>query len=69
MSGGTGTGKDNGAGIQYDNLKETFGAFLSSVKNDTTIRIKSQTNKGKGRFSYLSFAPSAERKTIYEKGL
>lgn len=58
--------KDNGAGIQYDNLKETFGAFLSSVKNDTTIRIKSQTNKGKGRFSYLSFAPSAEWTTIYE---
>lgn len=59
--------EDDGVGIPYNNLDETFGAFLSSVKNDSTIRIKSQMNKGKGRFSYLSFAPSAEWTTIYEE--
>lgn len=58
---------DNGAGIQFDNLKETFGAFLSSLKNDTTIRIKSQTNKGKGRFSYLCFSSAAEWRTVFEQ--
>ncbi|MEA4955812.1 MAG: ATP-binding protein [Pseudoflavonifractor sp.] len=58
---------DNGVGIPFDNLEETFGAFLSSVKNDTTIRIKSQVNKGKGRFSYLCFSPSAEWTTVFDK--
>ena len=56
---------DNGEGISFDNLDNTFGAFLSSIKNDSTIRIKSQTNKGKGRFSYLSFSYSAQWKTVY----
>mgnify|MGYP004617560651 FL=1 len=58
--------KDNGSGIPYKNLKETFGAFLSSLKNTNGIRIKSQFNKGKGRFSYLAFSSSAEWKTVYE---
>ena len=57
--------EDNGEGIHHDNLEETFGAFLSSLKNNSTIRIKSQTNKGKGRFSYLSFSSSATWTTIY----
>lgn len=56
---------DNGIGISYDNLDETFGTFLSSLKNNATIRLKSQTNKGKGRFSYLSFSQSAEWYTVY----
>ncbi len=56
---------DNGTGIEYSNLENTFGAFLYSVKSDASLRIKSQTNKGKGRFSYLSFAPSAEWTTIF----
>lgn len=58
---------DNGSGIVYDNLSSTFGAFLSSIKNDSNIRIKSQSNKGKGRFSYLCFSPSAEWKTTFEQ--
>jgi hypothetical protein len=58
---------DNGTGIPYENLKDTFGAFLSSLKNDSSIRLKSQINKGKGRFSYLCFAPLAEWTTIYRK--
>lgn len=56
---------DNGTGIQYDSLNDTFGAFLSSIKNNTTIRIKSQSNKGKGRFSYLSFSSCAKWTTVY----
>ena len=59
---------DNGSGISYDKLSDTFGAFLSSIKNNTTIRIKSQANKGKGRFSYLSFSHAAEWQTIYRSG-
>ncbi len=58
---------DNGSGIQYDNLRVTFGAFLSSIKNNSSIRIKSQTNKGKGRFSYLCFSSSAEWRTTYKQ--
>lgn len=57
---------DNGTGIVYENLSETFGTFLSSIKNESSIRIKSQVNKGKGRFSYLCFASSAEWKTVYK---
>lgn len=56
---------DNGKGIEFNNLRETFGAFLSSVKNSASIRIKSQANKGKGRFSYLCFSHSAEWDTVF----
>lgn len=61
------TVSDNGTGIRHGNLNDTFGAFLSSVKNNTTIRIKSQSNKGKGRFSYLSFSSSAEWVTVFDE--
>jgi len=56
---------DNGTGIAFDNLDKTFGTFLSSLKNNATMRLKSQSNKGKGRFSYLSFSHSAEWRTVY----
>jgi hypothetical protein len=56
---------DNGEGIQYESLNDTFDAFLSSTKNDLSIRIKSQINKGKGRFSYQCFSSSAEWTTVY----
>lgn len=59
---------DNDSGISYDKLSETFGAFLLSIKNHATIRIKSQANKGKGRFSYLSFSHAAEWQTTYRSG-
>lgn len=58
---------DNGCGIEFENLDNTFGTFLSSIKNASSIRIKSQTNKGKGRFSYLCFSYSAEWDTVYKK--
>ncbi|MBR3240815.1 MAG: ATP-binding protein [Oscillospiraceae bacterium] len=57
---------DNGMGIPYESLQDTFGAFLSSQKRNQSIRIKSQTNKGKGRFSYLALASSALWQTVYE---
>jgi hypothetical protein len=58
---------DNGNGIRYDNLDETFGKFLSSVKNEGTLRIKLSANKGKGRFSYLCFSSSAEWTTTFKE--
>ena len=57
---------DNGDGIKYNELNRTFGAFLSSTKNASSIRIKSQTNKGKGRFSYQCFSHSAQWTTIFD---
>lgn len=56
---------DNGTGIAFDNLDRTFGTFLASLKNNATMHLKSQSNKGKGRFSYLSFSHSAEWRTVY----
>ncbi len=58
---------DNGRGIEYDTIDQTFGTFLSSMKNSSSIRIKSQMNKGKGRFSYLCFSHSAIWNTVYEE--
>lgn len=57
---------DNGYGINFNNLSETFGAFLASEKNTSSFRIKSKANKGKGRFSFISFATLAEWNTIYK---
>lgn len=59
---------DNGSGIPFETLNDTFGTFLSSLKNDSSIRIKSQSNKGKGRFSYLSFSHAAKWSTVYACG-
>lgn len=57
--------EDNGNGINHQELQNTFGAFLASSKANTSIRIKSQPNKGKGRFSYLAFTSSASLVTNY----
>ena len=37
---------DNGDGINYDELGETFGAFLASKKNLLSLKMKSKANKG-----------------------
>jgi len=58
--------KDNGNGINYDELKETFGAFLASKKNLLSLKIKSKANKGKGRFSFIAFSNNAEWHTVYK---
>ncbi len=58
---------DNGKGIEFESIEQTFGVFLSSIKNVASIRIKSQVNKGKGRFSYLCFSNTAQWTTCYNK--
>ena len=61
---------DNGVGIDSDNLKNTFGAFLDSEKRDNSFQRSSYTHgrKGKGRFSFEAFAGSATWETVYDKG-
>ncbi len=58
--------RDNGDGINYNELSETFGAFLASKKNLLSLKMKSKANKGKGRFSFTAFANNAEWNTIYK---
>ncbi len=57
---------DNGDGIDYNDLGETFGAFLASRKNLLSLNIKSKSNKGKGRFSFTVFSSLAVWNTIYK---
>lgn len=56
---------DNGDGISFEELPDTFGAFLASKKNTLSLQLKSKANKGKGRFSFIAFASSAEWDTQY----
>lgn len=58
---------DNGSGIPFQEFGDTFAKFLSSLKNNATIRLKSQLNKGKGRFSYMCFSSSAEWTTTFKE--
>lgn len=62
------TVSDNGSGISVHDFGDTFAKFLSSLKNNATIRLKSQSNKGKGRFSYMCFSPTAEWTTVFNDG-
>lgn len=58
---------DNGEGINYSNLSSTFGRFLDSVKRDSFQRSSyNRGKKGKGRFSFSTFAGKATWHTIYE---
>ncbi|MFP9112765.1 ATP-binding protein [Flavobacterium sp. RHBU_3] len=63
---------DNGTGINFETIDETFGQFLDSKKTSSNnyhgvIRGK----KGKGRFSFINFCINAKWKTVYksEKGI
>lgn len=58
--------QDNGDGINYNEIGETFGAFLASKKNLMSLQMKSKANKGKGRFSFIAFSDNAEWHTIYK---
>ena len=58
--------KDNGDGINYNELGETFGAFLASKKNLLSLQMKSKANKGKGRFSFIAFSNNAVWHTVYK---
>lgn len=57
---------DNGDGIVYDGLSDTFGAFLASQKNNLSLQLKSKANKGKGRFSFIAFSTEAQWNTRYK---
>lgn len=57
---------DNGKGISFKNLDETFGYFLDSNKTksfDSNRFVKGK--KGKGRFSFQQFCNKANWNTIY----
>ena len=56
---------DNGSGINYHELSDTFGAFLVSQKNSLSLKEKAKANKGKGRFSFSIFSTSAEWHTVF----
>lgn len=61
---------DNGDGINYENLNNTFGNFLDSIKSASFQRSSySHGNKGKGRFSFAAFAGKAVWHTIYKDDL
>lgn len=57
---------DNGDGIIYDDIADTFGSFLTSQKNLLSLKMKSRANKGKGRFSFSTFASGAKWSTVYK---
>lgn len=58
---------DNGEGIVYNSISDTFGAFLTSQKNLLSLKMKSKANKGKGRFSFSAFATGAKWITTYKE--
>lgn len=60
--------QDNGDGICYETVDDTFGAFLASTKVGLSLQVKPQANKGKGRFSCYAFATGAVWVTVIDKG-
>lgn len=60
--------QDDGDGICYETIDDTFGAFLASNKNGLSLQLKSKSNKGKGRFSCYSFAKEAVWETVVYRG-
>lgn len=58
---------DNGSGIDYDLLKETFGHFNDSIKKASFQKSSSfiKGNKGRGRFSFSAFSGKAMWHTVY----
>ena len=59
---------DNGSGIDYDLLKETFGHFNDSIKKASFQKTSSfiKGNKGRGRFSFSAFSGKALWHTVYK---
>jgi hypothetical protein len=60
--------KDNGDGIDFNNLDDTFGAFLDSIKNEKSYQRSSNIKgkKGKGRYSFKCFANKVIWNTIFK---
>lgn len=57
---------DNGDGIDFTSITNTFGAFLDSQKKRTFQRtLNTRGKKGKGRFSFIAFANKALWRTRY----
>lgn len=57
---------DNGEGIDLENLSSTFGSFLDSLKRNSYQRSSyNRGKKGKGRFSFSTFAAKATWHTVY----
>lgn len=57
---------DNGSGINLNNLHQTFGAFLDSLKRGSDHRSSYvRGKKGKGRFSFIAFAQKAIWNTTF----
>ncbi|MGG5508106.1 MULTISPECIES: ATP-binding protein [unclassified Myroides] len=55
---------DNGEGIDYGTLNQTFGAFLDSQKRNSFQRSSyTRGKKGKGRYSFATLAGKATWKT------
>lgn len=61
---------DNGDGIDFDTLDQTFGKFLDSQKKKGEFTRTSYVHgkKGKGRFSFEAFATKATWDTVYRDG-
>lgn len=57
---------DNGTGIDFDLLKETFGHFNDSIKKSAFQKSSSviKGNKGRGRFSFGAFSGKAVWNTV-----
>ena len=55
---------DNGEGISYENIDNTFGTSISQKNTNQKIN-RIHGSKGKGRFSFSAFAHSAEWDTVY----
>jgi len=59
---------DNGHGIIYENLHKTFGSFLDSQKKNSFQRSSyNRGKKGKGRYSFATFANKSTWHTIHKK--
>lgn len=59
--------EDNGEGINFENLNNTFGSFLDSVKRNTYQRSSyNRGKKGKGRYSFATLASKAIWHTVYK---
>ena len=55
---------DNGCGINYETIEDTFGTFLISQKQQNVFFDR--RNKGKGRYTFENFCLSATWTTVYE---
>lgn len=60
--------KDNGIGIIYEDLPKTFKNVLDSNKKIIKRKNNIHGSKGKGRFSFITFADVAVWNTVYRDG-